>query len=180
MSEVVKGKRNKSKLEAQHLAIQIRMEIKTELMASFAYSEKRFEKHVQQVTSHIKDGDEREAAVQQIRELEGRFDVWFIAEERRAVHDLTREISHHIRAANTIFPSNIDPDVQKAEYVQRRTEWNAALEACNKLQDELQYIAEVLPADKNKYMRIVLEVEHLFNTIKSLRQSDNKRFFPGK
>lgn len=42
------------------------------------------------------------------------------------------------------------------------------------LQDELQYIAEVLPADKNKYTGIVLEIEHLFNTIKGLRQSDNR------
>lgn len=42
------------------------------------------------------------------------------------------------------------------------------------LQDELQYIAEVLPADKNKYTSIVLEIEHLFKTIKSLRQSDNR------
>ena len=45
---------------------------------------------------------------------------------------------------------------------------------CNKLQDELQYIAESLPADKNKYMDIVLEVEALFNMIKALRQSDNR------
>ena len=51
------------------------------------------------------------------------------------------------------------------------------MECCNALQDELQYIAETLPADKNKYMAIVLEVETEFNWIKSLRQSDN-RFLP--
>lgn len=172
MSEVVKGKRNKSKLEAQHLAIKIRLEIKTELMSSFAYSEKRFEQHIQKITGYIKDDAEREETAKRIRELEENFDVWFIKEEREAIHDLTREISHHIRAANTIWPT------YKNEFIQRRTEWNAAMAACNKLQDELQYIAEVLPADKNKYMRIVLEIEHLFNEIKSLRQSDNKRFLP--
>lgn len=48
------------------------------------------------------------------------------------------------------------------------------MECCNKLQDELQYIAETLPADKNKYMRIVLDIEALFKMIKSLRQADNR------
>ena len=42
------------------------------------------------------------------------------------------------------------------------------------LQDELQYIAEVLPADKNRFTGIVLELDHLFNTVKKLRQSDNR------
>lgn len=49
-----------------------------------------------------------------------------------------------------------------------------ALMSCNKLQDELQYIAETLPADKNKFMNIVLEANDVFNLIKSLRQSDNR------
>lgn len=49
-----------------------------------------------------------------------------------------------------------------------------ALVCCNKLQDELQYIAETLPADKNKYMNIVLDVQNLFEKIKALRHSDNR------
>lgn len=172
MSEVVKSKRKPSRLEAQHLAIQVRMRIKTELMASFGYSQRRMEAHIRKATAYIQNDEEREATAQHLREMEEGFDVWYIAEERRAIHDLSREISHHIRAANTIWP------VYKAEYIQRRTEWNAAMAACNKLQDELQYIAEALPADKNRYMGIVLDVERLFNTIKSIRQSDNKRFLP--
>lgn len=60
------------------------------------------------------------------------------------------------------------------EFLERRLELDRAMECCNQLQDELQYIAETLPADKNKYMGIVLDVEHLFNTIKALRQSDNR------
>ena len=49
-----------------------------------------------------------------------------------------------------------------------------ALVCCNKLQDELQYIAETLPSDKNKFMNIVLEVQAEFDMIKKLRQSDNR------
>ena len=35
-----------------------------------------------------------------------------------------------------------------AEFSERRIELDRALICCNKLQDELQYIAETLPADK--------------------------------
>jgi hypothetical protein len=61
-----------------------------------------------------------------------------------------------------------------AEFEERRLEMDRALICCNKLQDELQYIAETLPADKNKYMNIVLEVQAEFDMIKKLRQSDNR------
>lgn len=82
--------------------------------------------------------------------------------------DLCCDIAQHLRGANTIWPT------YRFEYKDRRGELNQALKCCNKLQDELQYIAESLPADKNKYMDIVLEVEALFNMIKALRQSDNR------
>ena len=49
-----------------------------------------------------------------------------------------------------------------------------ALECCNMLQDELQAIVEMVPADKNRYTQIVLEIEKEFNLIKRLRQSDNR------
>lgn len=172
MSEVVKGKRSESRLEAQHLAIQIRLRIKSELMVTFAYSQKRFETHLRKATEYIQNSTERDAVKQRFREMEEGFDIWFIEDERKAIHALTRDISHHIRAANTIWP------VYRVEFLQRRTEWNEAMVACNRLQDELQYIAEVLPSDKNKYMQIVLDVERLFNALKALRQSDNKRFLP--
>jgi hypothetical protein len=42
------------------------------------------------------------------------------------------------------------------------------------LQDELQAIVEMVPADKNRYTQIVLEIEKEFNLLKALRQSDNR------
>ena len=55
-------------------------------------------------------------------------------------------IMEHLRAANTIWPTNI------SEFEERRLEMDRVLVSCNKLQDELQYIAETLPTDKNKFM----------------------------
>ena len=111
--------------------------------------------------------DYRQAA-QAIRNLEEDFACWFIKRHRDRVDDLCCDIAQHLRGANTIWPT------YRFEYKDRRGELNQALKWCNKLQDELQYIAESLPADKNKYMDIVLEVEALFNMIKALRQSDNR------
>ena len=159
MSDIPKSERSESRLRAQHKAYQIRKMIMAELMASFAYSQKKQEKHIRAMTDHIKDQKTKEDTSEKIRQLEEDFDVWFIKRERDKVADLCEGIAHHLRKANTIWPDYM------AEFTERRLELDRAMECCNALQDELQYISEILPADKNKYMAIVLEVETEFNWI---------------
>ena len=168
MSDIPKSERSESRLEAQHKAYKIRKMITAELMASFAYSQKKQEKHIKAMTEHITNEEERKATAQKIRELEDDFDTWFIRKERERILDFTQGISSHLRAANTIWPT------YKAEFVERRLEMDKALECCNRLQDELQYLVETLPADINKYTAIVREIDAEFNLIKALRQSDNR------
>ena len=168
MSDIPKSKRAHSNPEAHHKALDIRRMIANELLASFAYSEKKLEAAIQEQTKHIQDPEHKAEVAQAIRSLEEDFACWFIKRHRDRVDDLACAIAQHIRAANTIWPS------YRVEYLDRRDELNQALKCCNQLQDELQYIAEALPADKNRYMNIVLEVEALFNMIKALRQSDNR------
>lgn len=168
MSDIPKSERSESRLEAQHKAYKIRKMITAELMASFAYSKKKHEKHIQAMTEHIKNEEEKKDTAQKIRELEEDFDCWFIRKERERILDFTQGIASHLRAANTIWPT------YKAEFVERRLEMDRALECCNMLQDELQYLVEALPADVNKYTAIVLELDQEFNLIKALRQSDNR------
>ena len=168
MSDIPKSERSESPLRAQHMIYNIRKRITAELMATFGYSQKRFEKHIKAVTAYVVNEEEREELAAKIREQEEDFNLWFIQQERARVLTFCQDISVHMRAANTIWPD------YWSEYEERRLQWDKAMECCNMLQDELQYIAEVLPADKNKYTGIVLEIEHLFNTIKSLRQSDNR------
>ena len=40
----------------------------------------------------------------------------------------------------------------------------------------LQYVAEALPADFNKFTKLALKIEELVNKIKALRKSDAKHF----
>ena len=168
MSDIPKSERSQSRLRAQDKAYDIRKRIIAELMASFAYSQKKQEKHIKAMTAHIKDQETKEATAAKIRELEEDFDSWFIKRERDKVADLCEGIARHLRMANTIWPDYM------VEFTERCLELDRALECCNALQDELNYICQVLPADKNKYTAIVLEVEEEFNWIKSLRQSDNR------
>lgn len=135
-------------------------------------AKKRLEQHIRKVTDYIQDDALRERAAAQLRETNQDFSMWFIEKERDEVLRLSRGISAHIRAANTISPVNM------SEFEERRLQLDKALECCNVLQDELNYIAKVLPADKNKYTCIVLKLEKDFNLIKKLRQSDNGRFLP--
>ena len=93
---------------------------------------------------------------------------WLIAKERERVLDLCQGISAHLRAANTIWPDYM------VEFTERRLQMDKALECCNMLQDELQAIVEMVPADKNRYTQYVLRIERIFNLVKKLRQKDNR------
>lgn len=168
MSDIPKSKRAKSPLEAQHKAINLRRMISTELLNSFAFSQKRMEAMIRKQTAYIRDPAHKEEVSAALRDLENDYAGWFIKRHRDRVDDLCCAISQHLRAANTIWPD------YRFEFNDRRHEMNQALKCCNMLQDELEYIAEALPTDKNRYMNIVLEIKSLFVVIKALRQSDNR------
>lgn len=143
MSDVKYSKRKKSRLEAQHMAYAIRKRITVELMASFALSQKRIEAYVESATKGIADISEREVTAKLLRELTMDRNVWFITKERDTVLDLCQGISRQLRMGNTVFPEYY------SEFIERRLQLDRAMEYCNALQDELQFIAETIPCDKN-------------------------------
>lgn len=99
---------------------------------------------------------------------DGEMPAWLIAEERRRVLSLCQGISLHLRAANTIWPDYM------AEFTERRLQMDKAMECCNGLQDELQAIVIAVPANKNRYTQICLEIDKEFNMIRKMRQKDNR------
>lgn len=105
MSDIPKSKRAYSNLEAHHKALEIRRKIAVELLASFAYSEKKLEEAVRKQTQHIQDPEHRAEAAQAIRNLEEDFACWFIKRHRDRVDDLCCDIAQHLRSANTIWPT---------------------------------------------------------------------------
>jgi len=172
-STIPKSKRSKSRLQVQHNIYRIRRNITLNMMETFGYSQKKFEAHIKEVTKGIKDTDERKKRQDVLRQREENFDIVFIEHERTRVLSLVCDISLHLRKANSIFPCPDSPSFI-SEWTERRLELTRAMECCNALQDELQYIAETLPSDKNKYTDIVLELEDEYKGIRALRQSDNR------
>lgn len=123
---IPKHQRSPSRLNAQHMAKKISLEITTELARTFGYSKAKFEKHVEAMTKHLPPGPDREQAAQQIREQEQEFNLWLIEQERKKMHDLSRDIPLHLRGANSIWPSC------QLELDERRLELDKAIAACGK------------------------------------------------
>lgn len=168
MSDIPKSEQSWSPLETMHLCYKLRRRINKELLMSFGCTPKHLVKYVSKLTESTTDPKLRNRERRELYEQMRDFRHWLIKDERDYVAHTTRDIAQHLRKANTIWPTYY------AEYVERRLELDRAREACNALQDELQYIADSLPADKNRYTGIVLDVQEIFNKIGALRTSDNR------
>ena len=165
---IPKSKREQSKLQVVSDAYKIRKKLTDELLRDFGYKEKDVVKKYEHLGQKMIAPEQREDWVNAQVDRTLTFNQWFIHHEREVVLDLAREIPLNLVAANSIFPVNM------TEFEERRLCLDRALQACNKLQQELQYIVETLPVDVNKYTNIVLEVEEEYHKIKALRKSDNR------
>lgn len=128
-------------------------------------SQKRLEK-LEDELHNARDEEQQLKAREAIREE--KFNDWLILQECERVNNKGAELMDTLRTANTIYPDYM------SEYEERRVLMGRAMGACNVLQDELQYIADSVYADKNKFTPLVLEIEALFNSIRALRQADNR------
>ena len=124
MSSIPKSKRSESKLEALHRAYELRRRITAELMLTFGYSQRKLEAHIRKMTDFVQDPEEREKMCKTIREVQDNFASWFIQRERDKVADFCQGITEHLRAANSIWPTNIP------EYEERRLEMDRAIVSC--------------------------------------------------
>ena len=149
MSDIPLGKRPESKLKLIDEVYDLRKRITFELEQSFGFSQKILESRInEQIKRYPKN--QREEVHDRILEMEIEFGCWFIERERDNM----------------------------SEYELRRALVSDARSYCAALEDELQYIAESIPADKNKFTKLQDKVSEMFNKITSLRKSDN-RFLKG-
>ena len=157
--------KKRENLEALRDAMIVRKKVTEVLKVLALQAQKRIEALESDLVKAITD-EERSAITDKLREE--RFNTWLIKKECDLVATYGSELSSNLRVANTIWPTYM------AEFMERRVLMDKAMGACNALQDELQYIAEAVYADKNKFTALMLEIEALFNKIKSLRQADNR------
>ncbi len=84
------------------------------------------------------------------------------------IDQLASRLTNNIRAANSIYPTNLH------EYEQRRDYQNAAIICCEQLIKELQRVVEIFDVDINLYARYVKAIDREIGLIKKWRQRDNK------
>ena len=159
-----KSKKNES-FEVLRDALIVRKKITEVIKVLALQSQKRLEL-LDDALANAKTDEEKLKVKEAIRAE--RFNQWLIQEECRTVAVRGSELTASLRTANTIWP------LYMAEYTERRVYMDKAMASCNVLQDELQYIAEAVYADKNKFTALVLEIETLFKKIKGVRQADNR------
>ena len=155
------SKRNEG-FEALRDALIVRKKV-TEVLKVLALQTQKKLEILEQDLDNSKDNEEIQGKLR-----EERFNFWLIKKECDLFATKGAELSGSLRTANTIWPTYMN------EFTERRLSMDRAMSACNVLQDELQYIAESVYADKNKFTALTLEIEALFNKIKRVRQADNR------
>lgn len=95
------------------------------------------------------------------------FSKWFINGESQVVLSNLSEAQKYITMANSIFPNCL------MECDERRRLQDLAIGLHYDLLQELQFVLEMLPIDKNKYTRYADMINHEIALLKGWRQSDN-------
>lgn len=139
-----------------------------ELGRDFGYQEKDVIRRIEKFAEKNIPESNREEWIAKKVEQELEFHRWFIKRERDRVLEYASGIINHLVEANTIFPVN------KAEWEERRLDLDRALQCCKCLMQELQFIAETIPVNREKYTNIIDEITTEFEKIKELRKSDNR------
>ena len=171
MSGVPKSRREKHDFLASHKLKQIRKHITELAINDFGYDRDRLEKQIQRFSEQIGDFEGKEKVVARKREKNLSFYADFVEEEtietRKILRDVVREFEH----GNSIFPSG---EALLVEYCERRKHLNNAIGYLFTLKQELQYIADTLPGDKNRYDAIIADVAEEIALIKGVRKAANK------
>ncbi len=165
MSSIPKSERPESKLQQFHEIIAVRKEVTQLLKVMFLQKQKKLDVLSRMLLTASKLPKRKEVE-DKIRTE--KFEMELIKDEIKVVASICREMMSHLRTANTIYPTYM------VEFNERRLEMDRTLCSCNDLQGELQYVAESVYLDKNKFTPLALKIQKIFNGVKKLRQADNR------
>ena len=179
---VLKNNRGTSELEFYHTAIKLRKEITQNLLRDFGVKNRDAVR-----SKNFPDDELRVKIVQEYPKMElffnkytrmqeeirtrdvvSEYPYWLVFRFRDEMMDLLKQLIDNITDANSIYPINLH------ELEVRRDYQTAAIGACEKMLQELQYIIEVLPVDANKLLRYVDMIDKEVALLKGWRKADGK------
>ena len=167
MSSVPKGRRKQHDFVATHNLIKLRKTITELAISDFGYDREKFEKKIEEFERWSGNTE----AAERMRARNESYYTDFVEEETKVTRQILRETAAEYEMGNSIFPSG---DTTMEEYKERRLHLNRAIGHLHMLIQEMQYIADILPSDKNRYERLVEEIRQEIRLIKGVRRAANK------
>lgn len=171
MSNVPKSKRKKHDFETTKQMTLLRKDITELAINDFGYDPDRYQKMIDRYARARKDQPNVEVTVSKMQFKHDTFYDAFIVDETEYIIGVWRDIVREFEIANSIYPSGA---ARLAEFCERRIHLDRCIGHIRDLKTELQYIAETLPVDKNKYDNLADRIMALIALVKGVRQASNK------
>ena len=171
MSSVPKSKRKKHDFETPHKLHKLRLAVTELAINDFGYDRQKMEEKIRRFETGLTNFERKAEVAARMRQKNESYYADFVKEETVVTRDMARMIICEFEMGNNIFPSG---EARVAEFRKRREHLDECIGWLFSLKEELQYIAEVLPCDINKYAPISLEIEKLISMVKGVRRSANR------
>ena len=168
---VVKSGRKSHDFETPRKLKQIRRAVTEMGINGFGYDKERYEARIQKFADSITDFDRKDEIVARMRLKNQQFYSDFTKEEIIETRNIMRRIICEFEIGNSVWPTGIS---RVAEYKERRLHLDRCIGWLHAIKQELQYIAETLPTDKNKYASISEDIEKAITMVKGVRRAANK------
>ena len=178
MSNVPKGRQDKSRFEARHQLFKLRDEVTKLVLYDFGFSAKKYQEQIEKWQEWHKNDENCEEIVARMRQRCESFEKWFIDEEGRAVLDLMRRIEEEFTVGNSIYPS--ETPAKLIEFFVRRLHINKAIGLLYALKHEIHYVIRTLPVDINRYEPFAEAIDRQIALFKGVRKADNRLLRPRK
>ena len=149
MSSVPKSKRKETDFLAITNFKKLRKSVTNLILNDFGYRSDKTDEKIQKYYEINKDNIKVDEICERLRKKEESFSSWYIDEEAKAVLDILRNIEKEFTIGNSIYPS--ETPAKLIEFLLRRWHINKAIGLCYVLKQEINYVIDTLPVDKNKY-----------------------------
>jgi len=140
-------------------------------MYGFGYDKERYEARIQKFADSITNFERKDDIVASMRAKNMAYYSDFLKEEIVITRDIMRKAICEFEIGNSIFPSGL---AKVAEFRERRKHLDECIGWLHAIKQELQYIAEILPVDKNKFVNISNDIEQAIVMVKGVRRAANK------
>lgn len=170
MSGVPAGRREAHDFLANHHLTELRKLITELAINDFGYDRTKVEKKIDHFAEWCKC-ENRDEIVERMRKKNESFYEDFVQEETTITRKILRDAVAEFEMGNSIFPSG---EALMEEYIEKRLHLDKAVGHLFILIQELQYIAETLPGDKNRYEQLIKQTKKEISLIKGVRRAANK------